>query len=487
MSIRWTYACLVLLLVTGALTTTACCPIMPPSTPTVRTATPWVVVETATPSPAAPPTVGPAPTATPVIPPTGVPTPVPTQTVEPNKPAVGIVAPPQGAQFSVGQPVPVQYTASDAQSGISRVELYADNNPVASQDYGRPPSVNGVLAWTANSPGSHQLMVKAIDGTGNWAPAYVNVTVVQNVGKPSVQITNPQNNATLEAGVAYNVVAVIQDEVGIRGLELLDGDATVNQNWDHHQTPYTWQVQWQSNQTGPHTLTVRAHDANDQNSVGSQSITVYIADRNPPMVNASYNPPGDVQEGSSLGVHVEAHDSKGVVQITLYVDNNQVDQWNAPNPDGQSSVGVDLAWHNVPQGGHTAYVQARDSTGLTNAPDYHDFQVVARPTPPPPPTQPAGPSAMGKWGAQSGDQRFLLIVTNQQGNTLQGTIQIAGQTVPISNSTIQGNQVEIHAQVGSVIYNFFGLALTETSMSGQWSTSLAGIPQPITFNRLLGQ
>jgi hypothetical protein len=105
---------------------------------------------------------------------------------------------------------------------------------------------------------------------------------------------------------------------------------------------------------------------------------------------------------------------------------------------------------------------------------------------------PPVPEVVGRWGARPNpSESFLVIVTGQQGTTLQGTLTVqpeGGQSVTgmLVNSAIQGNTVILHAQIGSVLYNF---TLTRSGdgryLIGSWSTSNMGLLQPITFERLL--
>jgi VCBS repeat-containing protein len=63
--------------------------------------------------------------------------------------------------------------------------------------------------------------------------------------------------------------------------------------------------------------------------------------------------------------------------------------------------------------------------------------------------EPPAPSAVGNWGAQAGNEGFVIAITEEQGGTLQDTFTIRSaegesQTFPIVNSTIQGNRATVH-------------------------------------------
>jgi hypothetical protein len=98
---------------------------------------------------------------------------------------------------------------------------------------------------------------------------------------------------------------------------------------------------------------------------------------------------------------------------------------------------------------------------------------------------------VGRWGADSQGHRFILIITGQQGNNLQGTLQVtppggAPVTGMLVNSTIQGNNVTVHVQIGSAFHSFkLTLSADGRQLNGSWSDPNTGTLYPIAFGRLL--
>lgn len=85
-----------------------------------------------------------------------------------SEPTVGILFPPSGSQVALGQPVEVQFQASDA-VGVVRVELEADGELVDSQSSPvaeGQPTMTGVLRWSPTTPGTHTLIVHAYNRDG---------------------------------------------------------------------------------------------------------------------------------------------------------------------------------------------------------------------------------------------------------------------------------------------------------------------------------
>ncbi len=500
-----------ILLLAALVALTAACNLTPPPAPTAGpTFTPWVIVVTATstpsgpPPPTEPPTPGPSPTAppTPVIPPTATRVP-PTPTLpppEPNPPVVGIIAPANGAQFSVGQVVNVQFHAGD-QSGLRLAELYVGDNRVWYNEYPQHPGsiTNDVLKWTPAAAGNYTLRVVVYDVFNKYSVDQRNIVVVRNVAPPTVQMLFPTQRVVIVAGHVINIQAAINDEAGLQSLELVErvGGQEVIYTRDtvYHGAPYVWQVGWQSPNPGDHTLFVRARDTAGGTGQ-SPDFIIGVTDNNPPQIQVGYNATV-LRPGDTLQAHVEAGDSKGVKEIRLVIDGNVVDRWTAPDPSiGQSHASVDLWWRNVTEGNHAAHVWAVDTqNNQAQTPDQGIQVVPAPPPPPPPPTAtpvPPAPSLVGSWGGRPDpSQSFIIIITGQDGPNLQGTFTIRsedGQSVTgmLVNSTIQDNNVTIHAQVGSEMYNFMlTLSANGRQLNGSWSMSRMGMLQPITFERLL--
>jgi hypothetical protein len=158
---------------------------------------------------------------------------------------------------------------------------------------------------------------------------------------------------------------------------------------------------------------------------------------------------------------------------------------------GRTSYTDEFGWPPPNPGTYLFFAYAYDVLGQRGQSAqitvYVDQPVAPTATP-----VPSGPSVQGNWGAEAGNgDQFLFVITGRQGNALQGTLTLTppdsgAMTVPIFDSTIEGNNVTLHAMVGSVRYNFtLHLSSDGRTMSGTWVIANMGIPQPITFNRLL--
>ncbi len=110
------------------------------------------------------------------------------------KPNVVILSPAHGSQFSEGEAVAVQSTATDT-TGIARVELLVDG-AVVRLDAAPTPQTTFTLiqTWQATS-GTHTLMVRAYNTSGAVSePAAVSITVIPrgaSIGTPGIATPLP--------------------------------------------------------------------------------------------------------------------------------------------------------------------------------------------------------------------------------------------------------------------------------------------------------
>lgn len=120
----------------------------------------------------------------------------PTPTPGASRPTVIIVSPASNASFDEGDTVQVQSTSSDAQ-GVVLVELLVDgvsvqNSPTPN---GQPQAQFSVIqTWTATTPGSHVLTVKATSSGLGVGEASITVNVTQKIAQATATlVVNPTN------------------------------------------------------------------------------------------------------------------------------------------------------------------------------------------------------------------------------------------------------------------------------------------------------
>jgi len=413
---RKTLSLIIVLVLLGALasSSTACTNTCagPTSTP-AASATPWVVVVTATFTPLGPiatPTATPEPgqpTATVPPPPTPTITPSPTPKCppEPNKPVIQILSPPNGTRVAAGQVIQVQSQTGDDCS-IMAVELYDNGARVERVEFPhRPPFVLLTQRWISLAVGPHTLSAVAYDTRGNVSPpAAITVEVYRVQTQPTVRIDYPMERIVIQSGQDVQIRCTASSQVQIARVDLFErkGGQEIPYTYDGaaHDSPYYWGPWWRSHETGDHTLFVRATDVNG--GVGqSPDLVIGVADDNPPAVQPSFSSTS-LAEGDTLTVHVNAADSKGIVNLKLFVDGQEKDAWRAPNPSvGNSHVSVDLRWRGAGPARRSPYsvhVYADDTVGKnTTTPDQPVTVYGVQPptptfTPVPPPTDTPTPT-----------------------------------------------------------------------------------------------
>ena len=131
--------------------------------------------------------------------------------VQPNQPPqASITAPTANAEFAAGAVIAFAANASDADGSVSKVEFYL-NGSLHSSDNSAPYSLN----WTAVA-GNHSVYAKATDDkatSSQSAPVSFSVSAGNNK-LPTVSITAPVNNASLNAGETVLLSATASDADG---------------------------------------------------------------------------------------------------------------------------------------------------------------------------------------------------------------------------------------------------------------------------------
>ncbi|MDQ7909463.1 DUF1080 domain-containing protein [Phytohabitans sp. ZYX-F-186] len=273
----------------------------------------------------------------------------------------------------------VTLSASDAESGVDRVEFSLDGQPYAV--YSAPVAVN--------QPGQHTVSYRATDNAGNTsAPQSVSFTVVDDsepdTTAPTVTaaLTGQQDGDGAYVGAATVTLTATDAESGVESVEYaLDGGA-----YAAYTAPVT------VNTVGQHTVSYRATDAAGNTSTAqSVSFTVVAPqqDTDPPAVSATVTGQRDAN-GAYVGaatVTVTATDAgSGVDRVEYSLDGGAYAAYTAPvtvNQPGQHTVGY----------------RATDKAGNTSTAQSASFSVVAPPGDTTPPTVTAVVSGQldGSW------------------------------------------------------------------------------------------
>ncbi len=126
-------------------------------------------------------------------------------------PSVSVTNPVGGASFASGTPIAIQADASDADGTVTRVDFFANGQPLGSSF--SPPY--GVLV-SSLVPGNYALTAVATDNTGaNGNSSVVNISVFRGIIPPTVSITNPASGKFFIEGENVLVEASAADADGV--------------------------------------------------------------------------------------------------------------------------------------------------------------------------------------------------------------------------------------------------------------------------------
>ncbi|MCP3787119.1 DUF1080 domain-containing protein [Micromonospora sp. A3M-1-15] len=256
----------------------------------------------------------------------------------------------------------VTLTATDAGSGVDRVEYSLDGQPYAG--YTTPVPVN--------QPGQHTVSYRATDKAGNTSsPQQVSFTVVEptpaDTTPPTVTgaVTGQKDANGAYVGSATVTLSATDTGSGVDKVEYsLDGGT-----YTVYGAPVT------VNQAGQHTVSYRATDkAGNTSSAQQVSFTVVEpapADTTPPTVTATVTGQKDAN-GAYVGgatVTLTASDGgSGVDRVEYSLDGQPYAAYTAPVTVNQV-------------GQHTVSYRATDKAGNTSSSQTASFTVVDPPAP----------------------------------------------------------------------------------------------------------
>lgn len=318
---------------------------------------------------------------------------LPTPSGEANPPTVQLLAPPDGAQVTRSQNIAVIALAAD-DTGINRVEFYADNVLYSSQSTPNAPTTyQAGFTWSSVQAGPHTLVVIAFDESNNAsAPAAATVTVVANTTAPQVTILAPPSPQNLSLGAQLTVQGVANDEAGISQLQLLVDTQIYSRALapaPQGQNPFSANFVYAADTPGTHILTLRAIDLSG-NDATSTPLTVNVADNTPPNVAVNYSRL-NARVNEQVIVYTNAADAAGIQRVELWADGMLYNVYNSPNPPAQTSLALQQAWASNIPGNHTLYVRVVDANNLsTSTPATNIF--VRQPSEPTPTLTPYFPT-----------------------------------------------------------------------------------------------
>jgi GH18 family chitinase len=164
-------------------------------------------------------------------------------------PTVSITSPTNGTTVTPGASVTVNATASDSNGSITKVEFLLDGTKVG-EDTSSPYS----FTITSLAAGTHSIVAKATDNSGNTATATVSITASSNAA-PVATITSPSSGASFTAGASITINATATDNGSVTKVEFYNGAIKLGEDTS---SPYSFT--WSNVAAGTYSLTAVATD-----------------------------------------------------------------------------------------------------------------------------------------------------------------------------------------------------------------------------------
>jgi subtilisin family serine protease len=264
-------------------------------------------------------------------------------------PTVAVTSP--AAETMVGGTVTIAATAAD-DIGVTSVQFLVDGAPLGAAVTTAPYQAEWPTTSATN--GAHALTAVARDAAGReTTAAAVVVNVFNDLAAPTVAVTSPAADTTLQGSVA--VTATAADDRGVTSVQfLLDGaplGAAV--------TTAPYQVEWPTTSAtnAPHTLTAVARDAAGRETTAAAVVVNVLNDLAAPSIGLVTPSSGATVDGAIV-VSATVTDDVGVTSVQFLLD-------GAPLGDPVTAAPYQVEWSttSATNAAHTVTAVARDGAG----------------------------------------------------------------------------------------------------------------------------
>ena len=403
-----------------------------------------------------------------------------------RRPTANIVYPIGTPQVEFGSVLQIHGIATD-EVGVTQVDLWVDNQLytyVTSQDANgqSPRAVPVIFAWSALTPGSHTLFLRAHDTQDQTTDSGPLKVLVANPHIPELSLTFERTSALVNEPITVTITAL--DASGIARVELRSGKdivSTINSGNPARQTALTTQVIWQSAYPGDYQLVARAHNASG-NSKESPAQTISILRPGQPTPTSAPMPtPTRTRAPRAPATPTRQPPPPPSAEIV-----QPADHFSAPSPlrvtfSGRANAELDRIefcgyYQGQPNPQVVCVVDAHATTQKTGQCEwsppsvgvvflfaqavdvYRQFGrstpisgyvgVPLLPTPAPKP-----PSLTGRWSAEIPNAQYVAML-RQTGTALRGDFKIVGTGTPVADiegrvtsGTLRGDRVTFHVDL----------------------------------------
>lgn len=330
-------------------------------------------------------------------------------------PAVRLTSPANNGSVVSGGNVTLTAEATDADGSVVKVEFFANNDKV-----GEAGAAPWSFGWNKPAQGSYSLTAVATDNKGaKTTSAAINFNVAAPVvanQNPTVSISSPTDKATLVEGSSLTINTNASDADGtVARVEFFAGGLKIGEK-----TAAPWSFDWNNAPKGNHSLTAKAIDNKNAETV-SAAVTVTVVAKvvvppapvvppaatvpvpAPPVV-APPVPPASApnqlptvavtspkaaarfEEGSAISITASASDADGsVAKIEFFANSIRIGE--------QTSAPWTIIWNNAPKGDHAITAKVTDNRDASVTSNAVSITIDAKPAAPVAPT-PAPPVAV---------------------------------------------------------------------------------------------
>jgi hypothetical protein len=262
-------------------------------------------------------------------------------------PACSMVSPANNANYAIGQSIPLEATATDADGSIAKVEFFDGTTLLASLT-----ASPYRYAWATASAGAHSVNAKVTDNRGGTTSCPVAVVQVSTNRAPSVSIVGPAAGTVINEGGGAIIEPGVGDADGtIVKVQLWRGTTMLS---EQTVAPFTFTLTQLS--AGSYTLFARAFDnlgaSTDSNTITFQVNELPAVVLTSPANSSIYTAP------ATIPIAVTATDADGTIQrVEISGNNNLIATLTSPP--------YTYSWTNVPQGSYAITVNAFDNVGAS--------------------------------------------------------------------------------------------------------------------------
>ena len=277
-------------------------------------------------------------------------------------PTAALAVPASGAKYALA-PLTLSGTASDATSGISRVEVaFASGGPWTAAT----GTTSWTYVWTPASAGSFTVYARSTDGTGNVGASVSKAATI--VAPPTVAITAPGAGSSLPLS-AYTVRGTAASSGST--ISKVEVAFSASGPWVAASGTGSWTYGWTPAAAGSYTVYARATDALGQKSPSAAVAASVVA---PPAVVVT-------DPGSGSSIPLAAYTVRGTASSTgstvtaVEVGLSSSGPWTLVSGTGSWTY----SWTPSGAGAFTIYARATDAVGNRKTSAGVSTTVVAEP------------------------------------------------------------------------------------------------------------